>query len=424
MWNIIPEIMKKKPRPPLRTSKRNKLVSSNDDCPAEEENFIAPSSSEIVLESALEVHHLTLPQRSQSLLTFLNEDRSRQKFCDLSVSVGGKIFQAHKVVLAHGSSYFHAELSKNPTTTQVTLDHVDDCVFQHLLSFLYASECLVTEKDLPALTEAARFLDMTELLKMLCGEAAVAQPQSLSQDQAEIQKSPETEMISTISPAGGQSPMEDIRQDIFENSTESSSGDHHRDAAQEDSLPEKVDTAGRKMPGTRRSSRTRRIPGKYQRADRKDTVSSPEENTKVLSSVVQDEARVEEAEEPAAENLMAREDVNPVAGEQRVDADVVEDEGGDIIEVVLSQEKIDEVCAAEKGSQDVESKKSEGDGVEKPEMCGRAAGNSVKSPTYPEGLAPVITYTSSRKTLKCPKCDKVFDRAGENFLKVIEWHVF
>uniref|UniRef100_A0A3B4WHZ4 BTB domain-containing protein n=1 Tax=Seriola lalandi dorsalis TaxID=1841481 RepID=A0A3B4WHZ4_SERLL len=88
---------------------------------------------------------------SHNLLKFLNEDRTRQKFCDVSVSVGGRLYSAHKVVLAHGSSYFHAELSKNPATTHVTLDHVEDSVFQHLLGFLYTSECVVAERDLPAL---------------------------------------------------------------------------------------------------------------------------------------------------------------------------------------------------------------------------------------------------------------------------------
>uniref|UniRef100_A0A3Q3X7P3 BTB domain-containing protein n=1 Tax=Mola mola TaxID=94237 RepID=A0A3Q3X7P3_MOLML len=74
----------------------------------------APPNSETVPESASKIRHLTMSQQSQNLLRFLNEDRTRQKFCDVSVSVGGKLYNAHKVVLAHGSSYFHAELSKNP----------------------------------------------------------------------------------------------------------------------------------------------------------------------------------------------------------------------------------------------------------------------------------------------------------------------
>ncbi|MGH0158514.1 UNVERIFIED_CONTAM: hypothetical protein FKN15_065270 [Acipenser sinensis] len=33
--------------------------------------------------------------------------------------------------------------------------------------------------------------------------------------------------------------------------------------------------------------------------------------------------------------------------------------------------------------------------------------------SFPEGLAPVIIQSANKKTLKCPKCDKTFDRAGK-----------
>uniref|UniRef100_A0A8C6P6D4 BTB domain-containing protein n=1 Tax=Nothobranchius furzeri TaxID=105023 RepID=A0A8C6P6D4_NOTFU len=124
------------------------------------------------------LRRLTMSHHSHNLLAFLNEDRTRQKFCDVSVSVGGKAYSAHKAVLAHGSSYFHAELSKgSATTTHVTLDHVEASVFQHLLGFLYTAECIVAETDLPALAEAARFLDMMDILKLLCddGETSAVQ---------------------------------------------------------------------------------------------------------------------------------------------------------------------------------------------------------------------------------------------------------
>ncbi|KAM9790782.1 LOW QUALITY PROTEIN: zinc finger and BTB domain-containing protein 41 [Syngnathus typhle] len=114
--------------------------------------------------------HLTMAHHSRNLLNFLNEDRTRQRFCDVSVSVCGKLYGAHKVVLAHGSSYFHAELSKNPAMTHVILDHVEDSVFQHLLALLYTSECVIAKTELQAVTEAAHFLDMMDVLKLLCGE--------------------------------------------------------------------------------------------------------------------------------------------------------------------------------------------------------------------------------------------------------------
>ncbi|EPY74252.1 hypothetical protein CB1_002192001 [Camelus ferus] len=63
-------------------------------------------------------------QYNKNLLKYLNDDRQKQpSFCDLLIIVEGKEFSAHKVVVAVGSSYFHACLSKNPSTDVVTLDH-------------------------------------------------------------------------------------------------------------------------------------------------------------------------------------------------------------------------------------------------------------------------------------------------------------
>lgn len=153
------------------------------------------SNSEAVQESSSQFRHLTMPQHNHNLLKFLNEDRTRQKFCDVSVSVGGTVYSAHKVVLAHGSSYFHAELSKNPSATAyVTLDHVKDSVFQHLLGFLYTAECTVAEKDLPAVAEAARFLDMMDILKLLCWDSG-----GVIYGKAETREPPEVELATEIS---------------------------------------------------------------------------------------------------------------------------------------------------------------------------------------------------------------------------------
>uniref|UniRef100_A0A3B4U300 Zinc finger and BTB domain containing 41 n=1 Tax=Seriola dumerili TaxID=41447 RepID=A0A3B4U300_SERDU len=331
--------MKKKPSTPLRP-KRSRLVSASSECvtePGTVQSSSAPPNSETVPESDSQIRHLTMLQHSHNLLKFLNEDRTRQKFCDVSVSVGGKLYSAHKVVLAHGSSYFHAELSKNPATTHVTLDHVEDSVFQHLLGFLYTSECVVAETDLPALTEAARFLDMMDILKMLCEEGDV-HPVSVIQAQAEIRESPEVETTSSDSPACDtdiQSPFEQStlcsRHFRSENSVQNHLAESHIDVQQE------ISTEKERAAGQRRSARRRRIPTKYKRDD-------------------------------------------------------VEYFGDDV---------------------SAEGERTELQAVREVEVHVPAAGGSSQSPVYPEGLAPVIIQTSNKKTLKCPKCDKTFDRAGK-----------
>ncbi|XP_018532766.1 zinc finger and BTB domain-containing protein 41 [Lates calcarifer] len=420
--------MKKKPSAPVRP-KRSRLVSASSECAAGVDTVLissAPPISETVPGSASQIRHVTMSQHSHNLLKFLNEDRTRQKFCDVSVSVGGKLYSAHKVVLAHGSSYFHAELSKNPATTHVTLDHVEDSVFQHLLGFLYTSECVVAETDLVALTEAARFLDMMDILKLLCEEGDV-HPVSVTQTPAEIRESPDVEMTSSDSPAGDtdiQSPFEPSTLCSHlvssENSVQNHLAESHSDEQQETST-EKEKIASQRGVTTRRSARRRRTPTKYKRDDVEYFVNTPEEKQRTVSPRELDDARVEETGEAAAENQTTKPDMSetskPAQGNDVEDEeDEEEEEGGDMNEDVAAQKKAAEVCAAEKSAsqQGSDAERTERQAVGQVEAHTPApAGSSNQSPVYPEGLAPVIILTSSKKTLKCPKCDKIFDRAGK-----------
>ncbi|XP_070775197.1 zinc finger and BTB domain-containing protein 41 [Enoplosus armatus] len=411
--------MKKRPCNPLRP-KRSRQVSASNEESGTVLGSNTPSNYETAPQSTSEIRHLAMTQHSHNLLKFLNEDRTRQRFCDVSVSVGGKLYSAHKVVLAHGSSYFHAELSKNPATVHVTLDHVEDSVFQHLLGFLYTSECIVAETDLPAVTEAARFLDMMDILKLLCEEGD-NNTLCVIQAQDEIRGSPEVEITSSDSPAGDtdtQIPF-DVqctmcsRQFSTENSLQNHLAESHADA-QQVTPTEKEKTAGQRTATTRRSARRRRTPSKYQRDDVEYTINTPEEKQRTVSPRQQDEEKVEEAGKVAVENQAPKLDENetskPVQGEDVVDEEGEEEEEGDMNEDVVAQRKVVEVYAGQQGS-DVE--RAEHQAVPEVKAHVLAAGSSTQSPVYPEGLAPVIIQTSSKKTLKCPKCDKTFDRAGK-----------
>lgn len=402
--------MKKKPSTPLRP-KRSRLVSASNECPAEPGAVLgSPPNSETVPESASQIRYLTISQHSHNLLKFLNEDRARRKFCDVSVSVGGKLYSAHKVVLAHGSSYFHAELSKNPATTHVTLDHVEDSVFQYLLGFLYTSECAVAERDLPALTEAARFLDMMDILKLLCEEGDT-HPANVMK--AEIRRSPEVEITSSHLAAGDTDiqSLWDVQSTVCSQqfSTENSL---HTDVQQESSA-EKERMEGQKSVTTRRSARRRKTPTKYQRDNMEYTVNTTEEKQRTMSPKEQIEDRVEEVGEVVVETQMAKLDVNetskPAQGDDVADEEE-EGEGGDMNEEVATQQKVVEVCVIDKSAG---QQSSSVDSTEH-RPVGEVGVHANQQRVYPAGLAPVIIQTSSKKTLKCPKCDKTFDRAGEN----------
>lgn len=358
-----------------------------------------------------------MPLHSDNFLRFLNEDRARQRFCDVSVSVGGSVFSAHKVVLAHGSSYFHAELSKNPAAAHVTLDHVDHSIFQHLLGFLYTSECAVAETELPALTEAARFLDMMDILMLLCEEGDV-HPVGVIQAQAERRRSPEVEATSSDSAAGDtdiQNPW-DVQSTVGREqiSTENSLKNHlveNQAGVQQEASSEKERMTGQRSITTRRSARRRKIPTKYQKENVEYIVTTPGENHKTVSLPEQGEDRVEEAGEVAVEKQMPVLDVNktykPCQGDEAAGKDVEEgDMNNDVAKLCAADQSV-----AQQGS---DEEKTQHQSVPEVEAHSSAAGSSNQCPVYPAGLAPVIIQTSSKKTLKCPKCDKTFDRAGES----------
>ncbi|XP_061925550.1 zinc finger and BTB domain-containing protein 41 [Entelurus aequoreus] len=367
---------------PAKCSRQSRAVQESATARGTVEVCGAPTGSQTFQQPAPQNRHLTMVQHSHNLLKFLNEDRTRQRFCDVTVSVGGKLYGAHKVVLSHGSSYFHAELSKNPAMTYVTLDHVEDSVFQHLLGLLYTSECVIAEADIRALTEAARFLDMMDVLKLLY-EEEVNIPVNLIRAHAESRL-----VTPTHSPEGDVDTQNAcIQQFCTENNPQNPS----QTDSPVQSKTEKM--SADKVAAMRRSTRRRKAPTKYEKDDMADT---PEEEELTRAQV---EERLDE-EAAAGTNMPAIEtkssQVEDLVGEQEDG----EDEGG-LSEEVAMQRKATEPCGeSERTASEV--------GVKTP-----AARSSSQSPVYPEGLAPVIIHTASKKTLMCPKCDKSFDRAGK-----------
>lgn len=328
-------------------------------------------------EYPLKIRHLIMSQQGQNLLKFLNKDQTRQQFCDVMVSVGGNLHRAHKVVLAHGSSYFHAELSKNPTTERVTLDHVEDSVFQHLLELLYTSECFILEKDLPALTRAARFLDMMDVLKLLSGDG---DPEEGGVRAAEVEAHVHSP-ASLCSSGSGQASTS--------HSPQSQSAQGGADGSQETSAETEKTTTS-----TRRSTRRRRTPAKYQRSSAA-SASIPRNAGGAAPPGQREEGTAEQAKPWGP-----TETCTPAQETGTADQDQDQDQGA------MDE---DEARAADKQEAPPHSDGAEHQSVPQVETRVAATGSS---PVYPEGLAPVIIRSSNKKTLKCPKCDKSFDRAG------------
>lgn len=378
--------MKKKPNCVV-LPKPGRLVADSSTA----EGHGVPSDPKTAQEPSSPLRCLSMSQHSDNLLAFLNEDRTRQKFCDVSVLVGGTVYRAHKAVLAHGSSYFHAELSKSPATvTHVTLDHVEDSVFQYLLGFLYTSECVVAETDLPALAEAARFLDMMDILKLLCEDGTAVPSHGETSRPSEVE-------APSCDAAGAD--------------TEIRSKSSLQDGVDKGNSAGQIASTFQKSATTRRSARTRRTPTKYKKDDGKSSVSSPQEQQRSGSSGKGDENKAESVTEVHQD---VKDAPKPPQGDDVMEEDAEEDEQGDVNTGGVSQRNMCEASGTDRtaGEEGSHAESTEPPSGQDQEVHIPPAATANKSPEYPEGLAPVIIQTASKKTLKCPKCEKTFDRAG------------
>ncbi|NXB61269.1 ZBT41 protein, partial [Struthidea cinerea] len=309
-------------------------------------------------------------QYNKNLLKYLNDDRQKHpSFCDLLIIVEGKEFSAHKVVVAVGSSYFHACLSKNPSTDVVTLDHVTHSVFQHLLEFLYTSEFFVYKNEIPLVLEAAKFLDIIDAVKLLNNE-------SVSSVQTDVVTDAPTP-IETLSELTGKLLNSHQctfcgRSFCYKKSLENHLAKAHRPLSLERKHGLKM--VEKASFSARRSTRSRKCPAKFDISDNESGDASDSNLEKVSS----DKETSERSEFEDSES------------ECNADEDGQEEEmSGEDSESEEQSEK--EQNDAEEGSEAVDS-----------------MGN------IPEGLAPVIIQSSSKKLLQCPKCDKKFDRIGKS----------
>ncbi|XP_062338092.1 zinc finger and BTB domain-containing protein 41 [Osmerus eperlanus] len=367
----------------------------------------SPSSRRDMVDSGVmsdpdsQMKHLALMQHSNNVLKFLNEDRTKQRFCDLHVSVGGKQYSAHKVVLAQGSSYFHAELTKNPHTNHVTLDHVEESVFQHLLHFLYTSECVVSERELPALTKAARFLDMMDVVKLLTETEG---PVDCVLAQAKTGVEPDVER-NTEAPADGTRDQSQTsvqccfcsRRFCYKKSLENHLAKSHictqGGGTQGDSVVQNA-AEGQVTTTARRSARRRKVPAKFKMSDNEATEANMDEPSQDTVGQETGPFLPEEEENKEEHDDRKQESKSPSGGASE-DEEEREDE-----ELEVENQRVIVETAEDQTGPEVE-------------VYSQTSDSANHAPVYPEGLAPVIIHTASKKTLQCPKCDKTFDRIGK-----------
>lgn len=300
------------------------------------------------------------------------------------------MYRAHRVVLAFGSGYFHAKFSGNPELQDATIDIIEVSTFGHLLNFLYTSELDVSESQIPALAEAACFLDMMEAVNLSAKRATPAHVDVLPVPA-------ETPDVQTS--AGAQCSF-CTRTFCYKKSLENHLARSHSAAGCQ--VEDEQNMASTSAVTTRRSARQRRTPAKFE-SESGHVLSG---NSGLKTPKHDAAAAFEEEEESEEEQQYEQEEQSSKEGrEETVEEEECED----------GEKQEEERVSAEQTEAQEETE---------PTSSRAAEEHSQTTNVFPEGLAPVMIQSANKKTLKCPKCDKTFDRIGENYegWGMDQWH--
>lgn len=366
--------MKKKVKQNL--AKKKVCAEGEASAPAVAECEVSPGD-----ESAQERRSLRISQSDSCFLEFLNKDRSAvPSFCDIAITVSGKMYTAHKVVLAFGSSYFHAKLSEHPQLDHMTFDNVESSTFEHLLNFLYTSEMEVQQSQIASLSEAACFFDMMEAVNLLAGDATPTRAPEEGEKEEELSVE-EPQGPSTGERKKPQTPEEIrcllcSRTFCYKKSLENHMAKMHRqaEAAETEAFSSSRRTSTRQKRTPRAVSQESRneMENRLQRNAQVDEVTAFKENDEEDED--DDCANGEENQHEQSKDRKPKETEPETSARTEEDAD---------------------------GRKEVESSSDHAPSAQ------RGGGH-----VYPDGLAPVIIQSGNKKTLQCPKCEKTFDRLG------------
>lgn len=112
-----------------------------------------------------------IPLHSNESLQMMNELRRKRELCDVSLHVGGKEFQAHRVVLAGASSYLRAMFTNGMLESgmkDIKLRGIEPCVMEPLLDFVYTGSVDITVENVQALLSGATLLNLHLLGQACC----------------------------------------------------------------------------------------------------------------------------------------------------------------------------------------------------------------------------------------------------------------
>ncbi|XP_056417211.1 kelch-like protein 2 isoform X3 [Hyla sarda] len=111
------------------------------------------------------------PRHTRKAFKVMNELRSQNLLCDVTIVAEDVEITAHKVVLAACSPYFHAmftgEMSES-RAKRVRIKEVDGWTLKLLVDYVYTAEIKVTEENVQVLLPAASLLQLQDVRKTCC----------------------------------------------------------------------------------------------------------------------------------------------------------------------------------------------------------------------------------------------------------------
>ncbi|NXF00356.1 ZBTB9 protein, partial [Menura novaehollandiae] len=103
---------------------------------------------------------ISFPRHAAALLDLLNRLRLEGKFCDVAVHAGGRVFPAHKSVLAAASPFCHDKLVLQDGGRLALPPAIDAGAFEGLLTLIYCGRLTVAMEALPGHLLVASGLQM------------------------------------------------------------------------------------------------------------------------------------------------------------------------------------------------------------------------------------------------------------------------
>uniref|UniRef100_UPI00398EF828 kelch-like protein 2 isoform X2 n=1 Tax=Pristiophorus japonicus TaxID=55135 RepID=UPI00398EF828 len=111
------------------------------------------------------------PHHMKKAFKVMNELRSQNLLCDVTLVAEDTEIPAHRVVLAACSPYFHAmftgEMSESKAK-RVRIKEVDSWTLNILIDYVYTAEIQVTEENVQVLLPAAGLLQLQDVRKTCC----------------------------------------------------------------------------------------------------------------------------------------------------------------------------------------------------------------------------------------------------------------